>query len=63
LDGKEQLAEIANLGLPTVRDFERGRRKISDKALMAVRRALEEAGARFQPAGKSGGVGVRLVKN
>lgn len=57
---QEKLAELAHLGLSTVRDFETRRREISDKAQTAIRRALEAAGVKFINAGKSGGIGVRL---
>ncbi len=59
---QRQLAEMAGVSTPTLRRFE-----LSDgipggilNNLLAVQRALEEAGVVFVPAGKDGGAGVRL---
>jgi transcriptional regulator with XRE-family HTH domain len=41
------LAEAADLGLSTIVDFERGRRAVSESALVAIRAALEAAGVEF----------------
>lgn len=55
------LAEKANLGESTVRDFEKGRRVPSINNLAAIRAALEAAGVEFIPE-NGGGPGVRLRK-
>jgi transcriptional regulator with XRE-family HTH domain len=59
---QKKLAKKAGVGESTVRDFEKGRRDPLPENLSAIRRALEDAGVRFIPAGKSGGTGVRLSK-
>jgi transcriptional regulator with XRE-family HTH domain len=41
------LAEAASLGLSTVVDYERARRRVSDDAIADMRRALEAAGVEF----------------
>ncbi len=51
------LAEAASLGLSTVVDFERDRRRVSDDAVADMRRALEFAGVEFTN-GKRPGVRV-----
>jgi hypothetical protein len=56
-----QLAEAAKLGLSTIVDFERDRRKVSDDAVASIRGALEDAGIEFIPE-NGGGAGVRLRK-
>ena len=56
-----QLARASDLGLSTVVDFERGRRKVSDAAVQALKVALEEAGIIFIDE-NGGGAGVRLRK-
>lgn len=53
------LAKAAALGLSTVVDFERSRRKVSDEAIQAICHALEAAGVEFIPE-NGGGAGVRL---
>lgn len=55
------LAEKANLGESTVRDFEKGRRVPSVNNLAAIRAALEAGGVEFIPE-NGGGPGVRLRK-
>ncbi len=55
------LAEKANLGESTVRDFEKGRRVPSVNNLAAIRAALEAGGVEFIPE-NGGGPGVRLNK-
>jgi transcriptional regulator with XRE-family HTH domain len=57
-----QLSEAAGLGLSTVVDFERSRRKVSDEVIDALKRALEAAGVVFLADGDvaAGGPGVRL---
>jgi len=56
-----QLAEAAGLGLSTIVDFERERRRISEEALNTIRSALERAGVEFIDE-NGGGPGVRLRK-
>jgi hypothetical protein len=56
-----QLAAAAKLGLSTIVDFERDRRKVSPEAVASIRRALEDAGIEFIPE-NGGGAGVRLRK-
>ena len=56
-----RLAEAAGLGLSTVVDFERSRRKVSPDAVEAMSAALEAAGVEFIPE-NGGGPGVRLKK-
>jgi transcriptional regulator with XRE-family HTH domain len=55
------LAVASSLGLSTVKNFENAIRDTTAANLIAIRRALEDAGVEFTPA-KSGkwGVGVRL---
>jgi transcriptional regulator with XRE-family HTH domain len=48
---QERLAEGSNLSESTVRDFEKGRRVPATNNLIAIRRALEEAGVEFKPDG------------
>jgi transcriptional regulator with XRE-family HTH domain len=56
-----ELAKAADLGLSTVVDFERGRRRVSDEAISAIRAALESMGVEFIGE-NGGGPGVRLRK-
>lgn len=46
--GQDELAQRAKVGLSTVRDFERGARAPIANNREAMRRALEEAGMRFE---------------
>jgi hypothetical protein len=55
------LAKVAGLGLSTVVDFERGRRRVSFDAIDAIRRALEKAGVIFVDENGEG-PGVRMRK-
>nr|WP_122519191.1 helix-turn-helix transcriptional regulator [Pannonibacter phragmitetus] len=55
------LAEASRLGLSTVVDFERERRKVSSDAVLAMQTALEAAGVIFV-AENGEGAGVRLKK-
>jgi transcriptional regulator with XRE-family HTH domain len=48
---QERLAEGSNLSESTIRDFEKGRRVPATNNLIAIRRALEEAGVEFKPDG------------
>jgi transcriptional regulator with XRE-family HTH domain len=56
-----QLAELANLGLSTVVDFERKRRQVSEASVNAILDALKQAGVIFIDE-NGGGPGVRLRK-
>jgi transcriptional regulator with XRE-family HTH domain len=56
-----ELAKEAGLGLSTVVDFEKSRRRISADARDALKRALEDAGVVFISE-NGGGIGVRLRK-
>ena len=53
------LAARAGLGLSTVVDLEKERRKVAEASVAAIRAALEAAGIEFIPA-VGGGPGVRL---
>ena len=53
------LAKAAGLGLSTVVDFERQRRRVSDDAIAAMRGALEAAGVEFTGGKRPG---VRLYR-
>jgi hypothetical protein len=57
-----ELAQAAHLGLSTVVDFEKQRRKVSRDAVQAMREALELAGVQFIDE-NGGGPGVRLQKH
>jgi transcriptional regulator with XRE-family HTH domain len=56
-----QLADAANLGESTIRDFEKGRRVPTINNLAAIRAALEAAGVIFVEENGEG-PGVRLKK-
>jgi transcriptional regulator with XRE-family HTH domain len=56
------LAEAASIGLSTVVDFERGRRKVTKASVDSIRAALEAAGVIFVDE-NGDGPGVRLKKN
>lgn len=58
---QQQLADAANVGLSTVRNFEAGRSAPMQNNLLALVRALEAAGVQFIPE-NGGGAGVRLTK-
>src|SRR4051812_24181899 len=53
-----QLAEAAKLGLSTIVNFARGRRQVSDDAIVAMQTALARAGVEFINE-NGGGPGVR----
>jgi len=55
------LAELADVGLSTVVDFEKERRVVAAPSIDAIREALESAGVEFI-AENGGGAGVRLRK-
>jgi transcriptional regulator with XRE-family HTH domain len=59
---QRDLAEAAQVGLSTVRNFESGRSVPVTNNLFAIRRALESAGVEFI-AENGGGAGVRLRKS
>jgi transcriptional regulator with XRE-family HTH domain len=54
------LAKAATLGLSTVKNFESGIRETTPANLIAIVRALEDAGVEFIPAKNGKGIGVRL---
>jgi DNA-binding transcriptional regulator YiaG len=56
-----ELAALASLGLSTVVDFEKERRRVSEASVRSLRSALEKAGVIFI-AENGGGAGVRLRK-
>ena len=56
-----QLAEVAQVGLSTVVDFERERRRVSEDAVEKMQLALNAAGVEFIDE-NGGGAGVRLRK-
>ncbi len=54
-----QLAKASGLGLSTIVDYEKTRRKVAPDSVAAIQNALEKAGIEFiSPNG--GGAGVRL---
>lgn len=57
-----KLADAAGLGLSTVVDFERGRRRVSLDAVQAILMALESAGVELIDE-NGGGPGVRLQRS
>jgi transcriptional regulator with XRE-family HTH domain len=58
---QSELAGLAEVGLSTVVDFERERRKVSAAAIEAIQQALRAAGVEFIEE-NGGGPGVRLRK-
>lgn len=54
------LAGLAGLGLSTIVDFEKSRRDVSRDKVVAIAKALQEAGIAFIAKGDTGGQGVRL---
>jgi transcriptional regulator with XRE-family HTH domain len=57
---QDDLSREAEVGVVTLRQFERGATEPRRAILAALRRALEEAGVKFVGGGKGGGPGVRL---
>jgi transcriptional regulator with XRE-family HTH domain len=58
---QRQLAEVARIGLSTVKGFEGGKSMPVANNLAAIRSTLEAAGVEFIPE-NGGGAGVRLRK-
>jgi transcriptional regulator with XRE-family HTH domain len=58
---QEQLAQDAEVGLSTVREFESERRAADTGAVASLRRALWNGGVVFTPGTPDAGPGVRLV--
>jgi transcriptional regulator with XRE-family HTH domain len=58
---QDELAESAQVGVSTLRDFESQRRAASGDGLPGMRRALEKAGVLFLPATDEHGPGVALA--
>lgn len=58
---QEELAEMAKVGLSTVRDIEAQRRAVETAKAEAVCRALDNAGVVFVQGDATGGPGVRLA--
>ena len=56
-----ELSQAAGLGLSTIVDFERGRRRLTPETIAVIKQALEKAGAEFIEE-NGGGAGVRLRK-
>jgi DNA-binding transcriptional regulator YiaG len=57
-----QLAEMAQMGLSTVVDFEKERRQVSGEAIEVMQNALKRAGVEFIDENGGSGPGVRLRK-
>ena len=58
---QDELAQAAQVGVSTLRDFESHRRGVSGEGLPMIRRALEEAGVVFLPGTDERGPGVALA--
>ena len=56
---QSDLAQNSGLGLSTIVDFEKGRRQVSQAAVIAIEAAFERAGIHFIEE-NGGGEGVRL---
>jgi transcriptional regulator with XRE-family HTH domain len=59
---QSDLAQSAGLGLSTIVDYEKGRRQVSQAAVIAIEEAFERAGIDFIDE-NGGGEGVRLRKS
>ena len=57
-----ELAERANVGLSTVKDYEGGKRTPIANNLEAMQRALEKAGMKFTVNSVSGPIGSRKAR-
>lgn len=60
---QDELADQAQVGLSTVRNYEGGRSEPRRNNLNAMQRVLEDAGVLFLVADKHGGEGVRMRLN
>ena len=60
---QRELAHASGVALSTVADFENDKREPWSDNLIAIRRALENAGVEFIPAKSGKGVGVRLDRD
>lgn len=56
-----RLAEVAEIGLSTVVDFEKERRVVSAEAIRKIEAALQSAGIEFTNGGSPGGVRLALT--
>lgn len=59
---QQELADRASFGLSTVRNFEKSRSKQTKNNMLAIERALIEAGVEFVDE-NGGGAGVRIKKS
>ena len=59
---RDDLADMAEVGVATISDFERGQRQPYERTLRDIRKALEDAGVLFVPADETASVGVRLKR-
>ena len=57
---RDALADMAEVGVATISDFERGQRQPYERTLRDIRKALEDAGVMFVPADADGGAGIRF---
>ena len=57
---QDDLARSSEVGVVTLRQFERGASEPRRAILAVLRRALEQAGVKFIDTSKGGGPGVRL---
>jgi transcriptional regulator with XRE-family HTH domain len=60
---QQKLADSAGVALATVQFFESNKREPIPNNLVAIRRALEDAGVEFTAAKGGKGVGVRLKED
>jgi len=60
---RDDLADLADVGVATISDFERGRRQPYDRTRRDIQAALEQAGVLFIPADQTGGAGVRTTQS
>ena len=58
---QQRLADVSNIGVATIRNFEGGKSAAQNATLDVLRRALEAGGVEFIDA-NGGGPGVRLKK-
>jgi transcriptional regulator with XRE-family HTH domain len=57
---RDDLADLADVGVATISDFERGRRQPYDRTLRDIQAALEQAGVVFLASEEDIGPGLRL---